>query len=304
MSDGATTDQPSLGRTEQLHAQRAVGLAIVLAAFAGIVVVRIWASGDPVANLLHWSGYVAGQSIYVALLAYFVWSLLRLPGRIAYPVVFGLMLTAILVYHGIAAYSTGAARADANRTLQDVRLGQRSIEELTAEELTNPYVEAFVAMRDIYWELHGRADTRMEHYRRLHADYTRDGAFLDSNRLTSSYDLWYAYIQVRDLQLRLQQAKNHVVDLSDLLWAITLLDVDNGTRAAYADDLRGAAAAIAESQAASIAREQVSLAQTRRALEVLIDAAGRFHVDGARIVFDRPEDAARFAGRDAAPGER
>lgn len=277
--------------------QRLTGTILVTVSLSGIVMLGAWLHPDPYQGIRHWAARAAALSVYAALLSFFLWSLLRGRRRIAYLLVFGILLVGILSYHGATAYRANRERMAANEVLSALREGWRDTADLSGEERSNPYVDAWLTMRDVYWELQSRSETRMAHYRRLYGDYTRRGGFLDSSRLGSTYDLWYSYFQVHDLQQWLERASESKVSISDLLWGVSLLDVDSGTRAAYANDLRAAAAALDEAQAASIARERDTLREMKRVLDVLIDADGYYRVVGTAIIFERPEDAARFADK-------
>lgn len=284
-------------RLPGLPAQRLAGGALIAVSLGGIVALGAWLHPDTYRGIAYWMGRAASQSVYAALIALGLWSLLRRRGQVAYLLVFGTLLTGVLSYHGANAYRANRERIEANDVLAAIREGQRSADILSAAERANPYVDAFLVMRDVYWELHSRSEARMAHYHRLYGDYTQRGGFLESGRLGSAYELWYSYFQIHDLEHRLDQTEATEVRISDLLWTINLLDVDSGTRAAYAADLRTAATVIHEAQAAAIARERKSLAEMKRAIDVLIEADGHFSVVGAQIIFEHPEDAARFAGK-------
>ena len=279
--------------------QRLIGGVLAVASLSGIVMLGAWLHPDPYEGIAYWIDRAAVQSVYAALFALFLWSLLRRRRPIAYLLIFGLVLGGVVSYHGAAAYRANHERIAANKVLAALRTGSRDAEDLSEAERFNPYVDAYLVMRDVYWELHERSEARMAHYRRLYEKYTWRGGFLDGERLGSTYDLWYSYFQIYELKQWLDRAEASAIDISDLLWTANILDVDGGTRTAYADDLRAAAAAIEEAQEASIAHERKTLQEMQRALEVLIDADGYFRVIGAQIIFERPEDAARFAGKTA-----
>lgn len=292
-ADEAGTGQAPPGLT----VQRLAGSILAVASLIGTVTLGAWLHPDPYEGVAYWMGRAAVQSVYAALIALGLWSLLRHRWRIAYLLVFGILLTGVLSYHGSMAYQANSERIRANEVVIALRDGRRSADSLSEEERSNRYVDALLVMRDVYWELHARAESRMAHYRRLYDGYTQRGGFLDTGRLGSSYDLWYSYFQIHDLEHRLGQAEAARIRISDLLWTVNLLDVDGATRAAYAADLRTAAEVISEAQAIAIARERKTLGEMKQALDVLIDAEGHFRIVGAQIIFERPEDAARFAGK-------
>lgn len=279
--------------------QRLLGGILAAVSLSGIVMLGAWLHPDPYEGVAYWLGRAAAQCIYTGLFALFLWSLLRHLRPIAYLLIFGVVLGGVVSYHGATAYQANRERVAANEVLSGLRGGWRDVDDLSPAERSNPYVDAYLVMRDVYWELYARSETRMAHYRHLYEEYTRRGGFLDGKRLGSTYELWYSYFQIYDLEQWLDRADDTTVEISDLLSTANVLAVDGGTRAGYADDLRAAAAAIEETQADSIARERKTLQEMERALKVLIDAHGYFRVVGAQIIFERPEDAARFAGKTA-----
>lgn len=307
MTDSASTGEARPGngapawetgkRDGAIRLQRLIGGILVAASLGGIVLLGALLYPHPYEGVRYWAGRAAGQAAYGGLFALFVWSLLRERRPVAYLLIFGIILTGILSYSGAVAYRANRERIAANDVLAGLRTGSRDAETLSPAERSNHYVDAYLIMRDVYWELHARAEARMAHYRRLYDDYTRSGGFLDGKRLGSAYDLWYSYFQVYDLEQWLDRAESDRLEISDLLSTTKVLAVDSGTRDGYAADLRAAAAAIEETQADSIARERRTLQEMERSLKVLIDANGYFHVVGAQIIFERPEDAARFAGK-------
>ena len=119
----------------------------------------------------------------------------------------------------------------------------------------------------------------------------------DVTRLTTTSDIRRSILQIEDLQRRLQRVEASRPDISDLLLSVGLLDVDDDTRAVYADDLRTARDSFYAAKLESVARERKTLRSMRHALEALLDAQGRYRIEGDKLIFELPEDAARFAGK-------
>lgn len=277
--------------------QQRVGAALAALSLVGMLVAGAWLSADSFAGLAHWLGVALVQCVYASLIAYFLYSVLREKYAVSFALIFGILLTGSLAYHLPSAYADNLRRVVADKTILTLRRGSANFEDLSAEERGNPYVESYVVMRDVFRELSERADARVAPYRAAYAESVRAGAFLDPHRLDSEYDVWYSYAQLHQLEQGLDRIIENRVDVSDLLWTANSLAVDAGTRAAYANDLRKSATAIEAAQAASLERERETLARTKQSLEVLIDAGGRYRIDGAQIIFDDPSLSDRFGGK-------
>ncbi|UCH73555.1 MAG: hypothetical protein JSU82_14610 [Rhodospirillales bacterium] len=204
-------------------------------------------------------------------------------------------LLAFLVYEAALAWRAGQERGPANHTLLQLQSGQRTVGNLAPVELADPYVAAYVTMRDIYRELYRRTEDGMSRYRARYQSYTAEGAFLDAARLSTPRNLRRSIRQIDDLQDRLKRVESAHPDISDLLLSVRLLDIDRRARAAYAAELRAAHEDLLEAARNAAASERETLRSTRRALETLIAAQGRYRIEDGRLIFDDPEDATRFA---------
>ncbi|MCK5273124.1 MAG: hypothetical protein KAR37_00630, partial [Alphaproteobacteria bacterium] len=192
-------------------------------------------------------------------------------------------------------------RLEANDTLITFRDTPLNLEGLTGIIERNPYVEAYMIMRDAHWELRNRLDDRMTGYGASYRTYVDNGAFLHIDRLRSRFELWRAFYQVGDLEDQLARIESSPMEADDLLWTVNLLDVDAATRGAYIRDLRDAVSAADKSQAELIARERHTLARIKQSLQALIDAKGRYRFAEGKVVFDNPADAALFSGKESPP---
>lgn len=163
----------------------------------------------------------------------------------------------------------------------------------------NPYVRAYMIMRDAHWELQDRLDARLSGYRAAYRSYVANGHFTDASRLQSRYELWRAYRQVAELEGQLAAMEERPLEFRDLRWTLDLLKVDRPTHEAYARDLDRAIETAKSEQAAFIAAEKEVLAAIGRSLKVVIDARGRYRFAGGRILFEDPAEAQRFAGADS-----
>ncbi len=277
--------------------QRRIGVAMVALSLAGMLIAGIWLSADAFAGLAHWSGVVLVQCVYAALIAYLVYTILRRKLAVSFTFIFGILLVGSFAYHVPSAYIDNSRRVDADHIILAVRQGSREIADLSPAERSNPYVGAFLVMRDVSRQLYERADARVSPYRAAYADSVRTGAFLDPHRLDTAYEIWYSYAQLHQLEQILRRAIDSRLDVSDLLWTANMLGVDAGTRAAYTNELRASAGAIDKAQAASLEQELETLAQTKQSLEVLIAAEGHYRIEGSQIVFDEPDLHDRFRGK-------
>ncbi len=278
-------------------AQRRVGAALVALSLAGMVIAGSWLSADLFAGLGQWTGVALVQCVYAALIAFLLHVILRRKFAVAYIFLFGTLLAGSFAYHVPSAYTDSLRRVEAERIILSIREGSRDIADLAPAERDNPYVDAFIVMRNLSSKLYERADDRMSPYRAAYEDSVRNGGFLEPHRLDSVYEIWYSYAQLHQLEQRLRQVIESRIDVSDLLWTANMFGVDAGTRAAYTNDLRASASAIDRAQAVSLEQELEMLAQTRQSLEVLIAAEGRYRLEGGQIVFEDPDLHDRFQGK-------
>jgi hypothetical protein len=279
-----------------LRLQRRAGYALVVVSTAGIAGIGAWVAADSLHGVGLWAVRAAIRGVCIALIGLCLWTVLSQRREVSRILVLGACTVGLLVYEAGSAWWIDRARSFANRTLQQLELGRRDVESLTPVEMADPYIEAYVVMRDIYWELYARSDDEMSRYRSYYEDYTAKSAFLDTERLGSTADIWRSIFEIDDLQRRLLRVETSRLEITDLLLTVSLLDVDDETRAAYADDVRAARASFVEATAASVARERKTLRAVRQALEALLDFQGRYRIQDGRIIFEHPEDAARFAG--------
>lgn len=277
--------------------QHQAGVALIVASAAGIAWVGDRFGPDPLPSMLHWAGRAAVQGVSAALIAFFLWVLLSRRHAVSYVLVLGFATALLLAYDAATAWRLDRTRVAADRILVVLEARQRTVESLTPEEQANPYVEAYIAMREIYWELYTRSDDQMSRYRAYYGNFTAGGSFLDTARLATKKDLWRSIRQIQSLEKRLLRVETSPPDLTDLLLTVDLLNIDKATRRAYAADLHATRDALVAATAALTARERQSLAATRQSLEVLLEVEGRYRIVSGNIVFDDPNDAARFAGK-------
>jgi len=281
-----------------LPQQRRTGYALLILCAASILGIGIWVATDSLHSIGQWAFRATIRGVCVGLMALCLWIVLGQGRTISRVLVIGTGALGLLIVETGTAWWADQARDLANRTLLQLETNRRDVENLTPVEIADPYVEAYVIMRDVYWELSLRSDDEMSRYRAVYEEYTASGAFLDVARLTTMDDLRRSIREIADLQQRLKRVEEVRPDISDLLLTVSLLDVDDDTRAAYADDLRAARDSFAQANLESVAYEQETLQEMRNALEALLDAEGRYRIEGSRLIFDQPEDAARFAGKE------
>lgn len=276
--------------------QHRAGLALIAASLILIASAGVWLGPDPLTGALHWleRGFI--QASYAALLALFLWMVLGRRRGVAYLLLLGLVCSGVAIWDTVGGIYASRLRLEANNILVTFRDEPLNAVGLSGIIERNPYVDAYMVMRDVHWDLHNRLDGRMADYSAAYATYVKGGQFLDVARLSSRYELWRAYYQIEDLERLLARIDANPENTDDLLWTINLLDVDPWTRNAYADDLKKAIASAYKLQLKLLNRERKILARIKHSLKVLIDAEGRYHFAKGRVVFDNPTDAARFAG--------
>ena len=280
-----------------LPQQQRTGYVLIVLSAAGIAGIGAWVVADSLQGIGHWAVRAAIRGVCLALIGLCLWSVLSQRRAVSRVLVIAASAISLLIYETGSAWWVDRARSLANRTLLQLESDKRDVESLTPVEMADPYIEAYVVMRDIYWELYARSDDEMSRYRSYYEDYTAGGAFLDIERLTTATELWRSIFQIEDLQDRLLRVEASRPDISDLLLTVSLLDVDDKTRTAYADDVRAARDQFVEATVAAVARERETLRAMRRALEALLDAEGRYWIEDGRIIFQHPEDASRFADK-------
>jgi len=275
---------------------RKVGLALIAASLLTITAAGAWLGPDPVTGIAQWVTRGFMQAGYAALLAFFIWTVVRRRRAISYLLLFGAVCAGVAVWDTGAGLYANRVRLEANDMLITFRDTPLNVEGLAESIERNPYVGAYMIMRNAHWELRNRMDDRMADYGASYRTYVENGSFLSVERLQSRFGLWRAFYQVGDLEDQLARIESNPVEADDLLWTVNLLDIDAGTRSAYARDLRDAILTATRSQADLIARERQTLSRIKRSLQVLIDAKGRYGFADGRVVFEDPADAAMFAG--------
>ena len=281
----------------ELALQRKAGLVLVAISLLTVMMAGAWLGPDPATGIVQWTGRGFIQAVYAALFALSLWTVLRRRRAMSWLLLFGVACA------GVAAWDTGTGiyanrlRLEANDTLTTFRDTPLNLTGLARIIEQNPYVDAYMIMRDAHWELRNRLDGRMTDYGASYKTYVENGAFLDIRRLRSRFVLWVAFYQIGDLENQLARIEGNPVDTEDLLWTVNLLDVDAVTRKAYVTDLNNAISAAERAQADMITRERRTLARIKQSLQVLIDAKGRYSFAEGRVVFDEPADAALFAGK-------
>lgn len=281
--------------------QRKAGLTLIAASLILVASAGAWLGPDPLSGALHWLGRGFIQASYAALLALFLWMVLGRRRGIAYLLLLGFVCSGVAIWDTAAGIYASRLRLEANNILATFRDKPLNAVGLSGIIERNPYVDAYMVMRDVYWGLHNRLDGRMTDYSTAYGAYVKSGQFLDVARLKSRYELWRAYYQVEDLERLLARIEADPANTDDLPWTVNLLDVDPWTKNAYANDLEKAISSAYKSQMELLDRERTTLARIKHSLKVLIDAEGRYHFAKERVVFDNPADAARFAGMEQPP---
>jgi hypothetical protein len=283
-------------RLARLDAQSSIGIALIAASAIALAVAGVLLGPGPLSGSARWLGRGILQSSYVALFALFLWIFVARRRGVTYPFLVGIGCVGILVWDVSMGIYVNRLRLEANTVLTAFRNAPAEVIQLAGVLERNPYVEAYVTMRDAHWELRNRMDERLSDYRIAYANYVRQGDFLDIGRLRSRYELWRAYFQVDDLEKRLARIEGSPFDAGDLLWTVDLLHVDKETRDAYEDDLKADIAKVTAAQTELLRGERRTLARIKRSLKVLIHSAGRYRFAEGRVVFEDPADAALFAG--------
>lgn len=277
--------------------QTLAGATMLVFAFAGIVGLGAWLYGPTGNDTALWTGHALIRAAYAALIAFFLWNLIRRRRPVSFILVLGCLVTAVFIFHGTEALRLNQEKIVANQVLGALRAGWRQDDELTPGERENPYVDAWIVARNMYWELNERADARMAEYSSSHERYTTAGWFLAPGRLRTKSDLWDSYVQLQELDRQLSRIGQTPLDTSDMLWSLDLLRVDSVTQDAYREDLRKTLAEIEQAQEDSIVRERHVIARILGSIEVLLDAEGRYRIEDERVIFDDPADAVRFSGK-------
>lgn len=278
--------------------QQKTGMALIAGSLLAIAASGAWFGPDPASGAMQWLGWGLVQSTYAALLALSVWIVFGRRRGVTYLLWLGFACSTVAIWDIAGGIYSNRLRLEANDTLVTFRDDPLNIVGLTGIIERNPYVEAYMVMRDAHWDLQDRLDKRIDGYDETYGEYVKGGEFLSVERLYSRYELWRAFYQVDDLVKLLDEIEKTPFETTDLLWTVELLDVDAETGAAYAKDLEQAVAEADAWQSEFIAREIRTLQRIRQSLKVVIDARGRYRFAEGRIVFDDPADAARFTGKE------
>ena len=232
--------RPDYGWIVRPDLQRRAGLALIAASLLTVIMAGAWLGPDPAAGIAQWVARSIIQAVYAALLALSLWTVLARHRAISYLLLFGIACAGVAVWDTSSGIYANRVRLEANDTLITFRDTPLNVKGLTGIIARNPYVEAYMIMRDAHWELRNRMDDRMTGYGASYRTYVDNGAFLDIDRLRSRFELWRALYQVGDLEDQLARIESSPMKADDLLWTVDLLGVDAATREAYIRDLRDA----------------------------------------------------------------
>jgi hypothetical protein len=277
-------------------------MAIIAGSFLAIAGIGAWCGSAPLSGAVDWLAKGLIQSTYAALLALSAWLAVRLWRSFSYLLLLGIAILGVAVWTAAMGIQDYRLRREANETISTFRYEPLNALGLVGIIERNPYVEAYMVMRDAHWDLQDRLNKRIDRYRVEYENYSGKDSFLAVSRLRSRFELWQTFYQIRDLELMLDAMETEALDTSDLLWTVNLLEVDSGTREAYAQDFMKSVSAAKLWQTEFVAREKRTLRRIRNSLTVVIDAKGRYRFAEGRIVFDDPEDAASFAGKESPDG--
>lgn len=274
--------------------------AIALILLSGILVAGAgaWFAQDPLAGAMHWIMKAVVQSTYILLLTLSVWRLLGRRNNLSFALCFGLAIAIVTIWTIASGIEDQRLRKEANDTIVTFRDTPLNIVGLADAVETNPYVAAYMVMREAHWDLQTRLNRRVDQYRAEYERYAEPVSFLAIERLRSRYELWRAYYQVQEVEKLLDRIAETPLETTDLIWTVNLLEVDARTRAAYKRDLEISIAAARIWQSNFIEREKQTLRRIRNALKVVIDAKGRYRFAEGQIVFEDPGDAAIFSGKE------
>jgi hypothetical protein len=172
--------------------QRRVGLALIAVSLLTIVAAGAWLGPDPATGITQWIARGFIQSVYGALLALFLWTVVWRRRAISYLLLFGVTCICIAAWDTGAGIYANRVRLEANNMLITFRDTPLNVQDLAGTIERNPYVEAYMIMRDAQWELHNRLDQRMADYGASYRTYVENGAFLDIGRLQSTLEPYRA----------------------------------------------------------------------------------------------------------------
>jgi hypothetical protein len=281
-----------------LGLQQKTAVALVFLSALIIAGAGAWFAPDPVSGAMRSLLMALIQSTYIALIALSAWLLVGHRTNITYALCFGLAVAVTTAWTIVSSVEDYRLRMEANETIVTFRDSPLNLVGLAGIVERNPYVGAYMVMREAHWDLQDRLKRRVDHYRGEYERYAEPASFLAIERLRSRYELWRAFYQIQELESLLDQIEKTPLETTDLVWTVNLLEVDAGTKAAYKRDLETSISAARAWQSDFIELEKRTLRQIRRALKVVIDAEGRYRFAEGHIVFEDPRDAAMFSGKE------
>lgn len=283
---------------ENIGFQGLAGLALIAASVVAVTAAGASTAQEPVWGALRWLLKGGIQATYAALLALSVWLVFGRGRGISYLLCFGLVISIVVVWSIVAGLDNRRQRQEANKAIASFRDGAEDAPPLSEIMEGNPYVEAYMVMREVHWDLQDRLKRRIEKYRAEYEDYVAKGPFLAVDRLRSRYELWRSYYQIQELEGLLDSFEKTPLETTDLEWTVDLLAVDPDTREVYKRDLERSISTLQDWQSEFVAGEKRTLGQFRHSLKVVIDAQGRYRFAKGQIVFEDPADAASFGSKE------
>lgn len=277
-------------------AQTVVGLLLFTAGAVGMAGFGFWLTGDIATDQAYWIARAGAHAVAAALVAWFLWTLVRRAG-ISYILLLGFLVAGTTLYNGAQFWQLKRQSAAATTIIDSLAESGRDLGDLTEKERRNPYIDAYLVMYDLYWQLDQRADSRLAAYSTAYAKYTRRSAFLDTSRLKTRTSLWRSAAQLYDLDRQLLLVRHTPVDISGRLGPLNSVPIDRATRNAYRKEFLAKQAAINRAQADSIENQRRVIARTLNSIETLLEPRGGYRFKDGDIVFENPVDAARFAGK-------
>lgn len=287
-----------MARLNGLGFQQKAGLALVAASLLASTAASAWLGPDPFAGAVGGISMALAQSAYAAILALSAWLIVGRPRGMSYLPWAGIFCASVALWHIAAGVYSNRLRLEANEFIATFRDEPLNVVGLANALEHNPYIEAYMVMRDAHWDLQDRLDRQFDDYASAYDSYVSEGEFLSVGRLRTRYALWQSFYQLKSLEKILESIEGNPLETADLEWTVNLLRVDDQTRDAYARDLGQAVASAHAWRADFIAREKQTLARIGTSLQVVIEAQGHYRFADGRIVFEKPSDAARFAGKE------
>lgn len=283
----------------RLGSQEKTAIALILLSALLTAGAGAWFAQNPVAGAMRWLLMAVIQSTYILLLTLSAWRLLGRRHNLSFALCFGLAVAIVTIWTITSGIEDQRLRKEANDTIVTFHDAPLNVAGLAEAVETNPYVAAYMVMREAHWDLQNRLNRRVDQYRAEYERYAEPVSFLAIERLRSRYELWRAYYQVQEVEKLLDRIAETPLETTDLIWTVNLLEVDARTKAAYRSDLETSISAARTWQSDFIEQEKLTLRRIRNALKVVIDAKGRYRFAEGHIVFEDPEDAAIFSGKES-----